>query len=195
MSESINTANHVNYAGGGYFMYGNKKLNANDMNNLLQYIYRAGLNVVLQDKFQEVNEQSNRMQALTDMLQFSRTAKTTKDKPHDDSNTQDKSDPHGGQGEMFALAGQEGKHSFEGWCEELGIEATDVDPNDDKKEWEKEWQDNIDNVKSELDQVQSISQETMLQYKQTMGYHDNSVSEQSQSQTMFQQLWQKLTSG
>ena len=53
--------------------------------------------------------------------------------------------------------------------------------------WKETWDDNIENLKGELTQVQTASQKDMLEYKQVNGNIGTSISEASFTMRDYQQ--------
>jgi len=177
----------VTYVGDGYFEVDGKKLNSNDMQFMLQEIYRDGMNSVMTEEFNITNDQAKEMQALTALMEWARTAKNNKCDSNDDTSDADTTDDQGGSGDSFSLPGYEGEHTFDGWCNQFGIKESDVDPSSSNTTWKTKWDDNISSVKDELQNVQTASEKDMLTYKQTNGYISTSVSETSYSMRDYQQ--------
>lgn len=187
---ALEPTSQIHYLGNGYFECDGVKYSRVEMERFAQKRYQDGLSSVNEEQMNEVNNQANKMQAYTFMLQWARTAQNNKDSSHDDTSSHDDADDHGGGGEKFSLPGYGAeKHSFQGWCNLMGIPESNVSAaTNSKTTWENKWQDNIDSISNELQTVQTQSQQDMLNYKETVGYIDNSTQEQSYTDQQWQQL-------
>ena len=123
-----------------------------------------------------------------------RSAKDNRTSTNDDNSSQDTTDGNStGDGTTFSLPGYNDAngnaivHSFKGWMKEFGITEIDCDPSSSDSTWKSHWDDNIENLKGELTQVQTASQKDMLEYKQVNGYIGTSVSESSYTMRDYQQ--------
>lgn len=174
----------VNSVGGGYFEVDGQKMNLTSMYNAVMLANMDALEGVQADYLTSINDATKQMEAMTQMLEEARKRKANKSKTNDDN----------AQGSTFKLDAypDAGSKNFTQWMNYLGIEEVDVNPNDKKDEWESEWDMNIENIKGQLDLVQSRADTDTYKAKDLQNRRNNNLMEANKQQDQFYQATSRI---
>lgn len=151
-------------ASGGMFIVDGKAM---DLGQLMMELNIDRTNIIdaqLADQMKEVQDKNAQLKALNELMAKCRQFKASKGATTDDNAS----------GEKFTLPGYEGSKSVSEWFTEFGLTETDVNPGDDKDEWEAEWDANIQTIKGAIDSLNSDSQLAMTRLQSLMNKRNQS---------------------
>ena len=145
-------------ANGGFIVNGGTEVSLGTLLMQLNIDRTKTLDSQIADQMSEIQDRNETLRAMNELLAWMRNARENKSQSNDDEG----SSATFGVGIMDAN-GNEIKKTTEGWFAEFGMGTpTDVNPNDDKDEWQSEWDANIETVKGKIDTLNSDSQLDMI---------------------------------
>ncbi|MCX5769436.1 MAG: hypothetical protein NTZ09_04070 [Candidatus Hydrogenedentes bacterium] len=153
-------------ASGGMFIVDGKSM---DLGQLMMELNIDRTNIIdaqLADQMKEVQDKNTQLKALNELMAQCRQFKANKTAGNDDNAA----------GAEFTLPGYEdkGAKQVNEWFTEFGLTETDVNPSDDKDEWEAEWDANIQTIKGAIDSLNSDSQLAMTRLQSLMNKRNQS---------------------
>ena len=138
---------------GGFIVNGGAEMSLGTLLMQLNIDRTKTLDAQIADQMAEIQERNELLKAMNDLLAVMRDSRENKK----ESNKGDQRDV------TLTIDGQEQTKSIRDWMEdEFGMTWTNVNHNDDKDEWQSEWDANIETVKGQIDTLNSDSQLDMI---------------------------------
>jgi hypothetical protein len=144
----------VQVTGDGFFTVDGQKLDLGTLMMQLQMERTKMIDTGIKDQMSEIKDRNTKLKAFNELLGMMRKFKANKCATNDDNAA----------GQRFNLPGMEGNKNVTEWFREFGMSGsyTDVNPGDGTKEWEAEWDANIEVMKGQIDSLNSDSQLSMI---------------------------------
>lgn len=203
----------ISYAGNGNFnMTVNGKtqtFNLADLNTMLRMEQVATYDQQIADQLTEIQSTNQKRKMLNQLMSKMRQYKSEgrdDDYAHASSKWQKDADAaggtsveskgHGKTSDTFKLEGSDGTaRSMQGWMNHLGIESTDVAYNAETSKRDGQWDTNINNLKSAIDNITSDSEMQMLRFRQMVDKRGTALQEAKTTLTNDKRLKDAIIQG